>query len=143
MKLNFCADEHKVFYKLMLSFLMGMARHSQSSQSDKCAVFLQYHNKKLRYEVDLQHDDKHEVLLKIDSIIFDGFCQACPEYPGKFVLSLLHLKKEVRNEVKDLTALAGSNATLTMYYTSNFLPPLNLFLSQYGIFVGIISLFFI
>ena len=61
----------------------------------------------------------------------------------EFVLSLWHLKKQVRNEVRDLTALASSNTTLTMYYTSNVLPPLNLFLSQLGIFLGIISLFFI
>ena len=45
----------------------------------------------------------------------------------------LYLKKEVRNEVRGLTALAGSNTTLTIYYTSNVLPPWNLFLSQYGI----------
>ena len=33
----------------------------------------------------------------------------------------------------DLTAQAGSNTTQTICYTSNVLPPLNLFLSQYGI----------
>ena len=44
-----------------------------------------------------------------------------------------HLKKEVRNEVRDLTALAVSNIALTIYYTSNDLPPLPHFFSQYGI----------
>ena len=44
-----------------------------------------------------------------------------------------HLKKEVRNEVRDLTALAVSNIALTLYYTSNDLPPLPHFFSQYGI----------
>ena len=64
---------------------------------------------------------------------FDGFDQACLMYPGKFAISLWHLKKEVANEVRDLNALAGSNTTLTIYYTSNVLLLLNLFLSQYGI----------
>ena len=62
------------------------------------------------------------------------FGQTCPKYPSKFALSLWHLEKEIRNEVRDLTALAGSNATLVIYYASNFLPPLTLILSQYGIY---------
>ena len=45
---------------------------------------------------------------------FDGFGEACPMYPGKFAISLWHLKKEVTNEVKDLNALASSNTTLTI-----------------------------
>ena len=54
-----------------------------------------------------------------------------PKYPGKFAVSLQHLKKEVRNEVRDLTALAGSNTTFRIYYKCNVLPPLTLFFSQY------------
>ena len=30
------------------------------------------------YEVDVLNADKHESLLQVDSIIFDGFGQACP-----------------------------------------------------------------
>ena len=74
-----------------------------------------------------------ESLLQVDSIIFDGFGQACPKYPGKFEISLWHLKDEVSNEVRDLTALAGSNIALTTYYKSNVLPPVTLFLSSHGI----------
>ena len=51
----------------------------------------------------------------------------------KFAISLWHLKKEVRNEIRDLTALVDANATLTHCYTSNVLSPLMLFLPQYGI----------
>ena len=72
-------------------------------------------------------------VLQVDAIIFDGVGHAYPKFLCKFVMSLRHLKKEVRNKVRDLTALAGSNTTLTIYYTSNVPPPLNLFLSQYGI----------
>ena len=45
--------------------------------------------------IDILHADKHESLLQADSIIFDGFGQACPNYQGKFAISLCHLKKEI------------------------------------------------
>ena len=80
------------------------------------------------------HADKQESLLQVDSIIFDRFGQACPNYSSKFAISFSHRKNEVRNKVRDLTPLAGSNITLTIYYTSNVLPPLTLFLSQYQIY---------
>ena len=32
----------KVFYKMILSLLMGMIKHSQSTQSNKLAIVLQY-----------------------------------------------------------------------------------------------------
>ena len=75
----------------------------------------------MSYEVDVLHVDNYESPLQVDSIIFVGVGQACPKYPGQFAMSLLHHKKEVSNDVRDLTALAGSNTTLTIY-TSHFLP---------------------
>ena len=72
-------------------------------------------------------------MIQTDSIIFDGFGQACPKYLGKFAISLWHLKKEVRNEVRGLTTLDGSNTTLSIYYASDVLPLFTLFFSQYGI----------
>ena len=56
-----------------------------------------------------------------------------PKYPDKFAISSLDLKKEVRNEVKDLTVLADSDNTLTICYISNVFPSWTLFLSQYRI----------
>ena len=94
---------------------------------------LQFLKNELVYEVDVSHPDKYESLLQVDSIIFTGFGQACPNYPGKFAIYLLYFKEEVWDEVRDLTALAGSNTTLTIYYTSNVLPPFTLFLSQFRI----------
>ena len=61
--------------------------------------FLQYLKKELSYEVDVLHADKYESPLQADSIIFDGFGQACPKWPSKFSLSLWHINKKVRNEV--------------------------------------------
>ena len=81
----------KIFYKLMVLFLMSLARQAQ--------------------------------ITKV-----------------KFAISLWYLKKEVRNEFRDLTAPAGWNITLTTCNMSNILPPLTLFLWHYGIHT---SLFFI
>lgn len=67
--------------------------------------------------------------LQVDSIIFDSFGQTRPIYPSKFAISLWHIK----NDVRDLTALAGLNTFLTIYYTFSAVPPLILFVSQYGI----------
>ena len=47
------------------------------------------------------------------------FGQKWPKYMGKFVISLWYLKKEVENEVRDLTALAASSTTPAIYYTYN------------------------
>ena len=94
---------------------------------------LQYLREELSYEVDVLHADKHGYLVQGDSTILDGFSQAFPNYLGKFAMSLWHLKKEVRNEVRDLTAPPGSNTILLIYYTSNIFLPLTLFFSQYGI----------
>ena len=49
---------------------------------------LQYLENRLSYEVDVLHADKHESLLQVDSITFNGFGPACPKYPGKFAISL-------------------------------------------------------
>ena len=92
---------------------------------------LQCTKKEMSYEVDVLYADKHKSLLQGDNN-FDRFGQACRKYLSKFAISLWH-KKEARNEVRDLTALADSDLTLTIYYTSNVLWPLTLFLSQYGI----------
>ena len=47
-------------------------------------------------------------------IIFDGFGQACPKHLGKFVVSLWHLKKKVKNEARDF-ALASSNIAVAIH----------------------------
>ena len=89
---------------------------------------MQYLKNELSNEADVLDADRHESVLQVDNIIFDGFGQGCPKYPAKFAISLWHLKKEDRDEGRDLTALPGSKADLTIYYTFNVLPPLNLFL---------------
>ena len=132
MKLIFVADDH--FHKLMLSFLMGVDRHVWSTQNIKNAVSSQYFKKELSYEINLLHADKHNSLLQGDGIGFAEFCQTCPNYPGKFAISWWHFLRKKLGMKLDLTALAGSNISLTIcYYTSFVLSPLTLFLSQYEI----------
>ena len=65
-----------------------MARPAQITQNNEFAKSLQYLKKELSYEVDVVHANKHENLLQIDSIIFDGFGQGFPNYPAKFVIFL-------------------------------------------------------
>ena len=49
---------------------------------------LQYIKKELSYEVDGVHADKHESLLQVDTIYFNGFGQACSKYLDRIALFL-------------------------------------------------------
>ena len=39
-------------------------------------------------EINVLHAAKHESILKVDSIIFNGFGQVCPKYPRKIAIFL-------------------------------------------------------
>ena len=72
MKLIFCLQINtKVFYKVIVSLWMCVARHAQSNQNNKFAISLQYlkENRKLKYEVDTLPVNKNQRFLQIDSII--------------------------------------------------------------------------
>ena len=51
----------KVSYKVILSLLMGMIKHSQSTQSNKLAISLQYLKKEVRGEVQFLCTDLFKV----------------------------------------------------------------------------------
>ena len=55
----------KVSYKVMLSLLMDMVKNSQSTQSNKFAVSLQYLKKEVRNGVHFLHADKHQSFYKL------------------------------------------------------------------------------
>ena len=46
--------------------LMGMVKHSQSSQNSKFAMSLQYLKKEAKDEVNFLRADKHQSFLKVD-----------------------------------------------------------------------------
>ena len=73
-KLIFCLQINtNVFYKLLLSLWVCLARHAQTTQNNKFAISLQYLKKELSDEVDFLHADKHESLLQIDTMILMGW----------------------------------------------------------------------
>ena len=55
----------KVSYKLILSLLMGMIKHSQSTQINKSAISLQYLKKEVSEGVHFLHLDKHQSFYKL------------------------------------------------------------------------------
>ena len=71
---------------------------------------MQYLKKELSYEVDVLHADKYESFIQVDTIIFNGVW-----------LDMFKVPRQVYNVfLRDLTALADSNTTLTIYHTCNF-----------------------
>ena len=55
----------KVSYKLILSLLLGMIKHSQSAQSNKFAIFLRYIKKEGTNGAHSLHVDKHQSFYKL------------------------------------------------------------------------------
>ena len=59
------ADKHESLLQIDTMILMGMVKHSQSSQNSKLAMSLHYLKKELRDEVDFLHWDKHQSFNKL------------------------------------------------------------------------------
>ena len=59
----------KVFYKLIVSFWVCVARHAQSIQN-KFSISLQYLKENMKDEVDFLPADKHQMFLQSDTVIF-------------------------------------------------------------------------
>ena len=70
----------KVFYQLMASLWVWVARHAESNE-DKFAISLQYLKENLRDEVDFLPVEKRQRVLQIDTIILGVCGQSCPDYP--------------------------------------------------------------
>ena len=92
-KVNFLhADKHESLLQIDTMILMGMVKHSQSSQNSKFAMSLQYLKKEVRDEVNFLHVDKHQsflqvdfntlvsIILQVDITIIDGHDQAFSKY---------------------------------------------------------------
>ena len=78
----------KLFFKVILLFLLCVARHAQITQNKKCAISLQYLKRGVNEKVDLMEMVKH----------FQS------SQNRKFTLSVQYLKKDVRDEVDFLHA---------------------------------------
>ena len=86
----------KVSYKVILSLLMGMIKHSQSTQSNKCAISLQYPKKGFRNEVHFLHADKHQSFCKLAlSFLMEMVRHVQSTQNTRLVIFLQHIKKKV------------------------------------------------
>ena len=56
----------KVSYRVILSLLMGMIKHSESTQINKFATSLQYLQKEVGNGFQFLHADKHQNFYKLD-----------------------------------------------------------------------------
>ena len=54
------ADKHENFPRIDTMVLIGMVKHSQSSQNSKFAISLQYLKRDVRDGVDFLHADKYQ-----------------------------------------------------------------------------------
>ena len=60
------ADKHESLLQIDTMILMGIAKHSQSSQNSKLAMFLQYLKEEVRDELDFLHVEQHQRFLQVD-----------------------------------------------------------------------------
>ena len=70
----------KVFYKLIVSLGVYIAKHAQSTQNSKFAISLQYLKYDMKDKVGFSPADKYQRFLQIDFIILGVCGQTCPNY---------------------------------------------------------------
>ena len=59
------ADMRERLLQIDTMILIGIVKHSESSQNSNFAMFLQYFKKEVRDEVDFFHVDKHQRFLQV------------------------------------------------------------------------------
>ena len=89
----------KVFCKMVASLWVCVARHGQSTQSNKFAISLQDLKKNIKDEVDFLPRDKSQRFFKLIQsfkVCIASHCQSSEN--SMFAISLQYLKKEVRDK---------------------------------------------
>ena len=66
LQVDFNALDTNFSYKVILSLLIGMIKHFQSTHSNKFEISLQYLKKEDKDDVDFLHVDKHQSFLQVD-----------------------------------------------------------------------------
>ena len=103
------ADKHGRLLQIDTMVLMGMVKHSQSSQSSKFTMSSQYLQKKVRDDVDSLYADEHQSFLQVDfntlvikvsykvisSLLVGMIKHSQSTKSNKIVISLQYLKREV------------------------------------------------
>ena len=87
----------KASYKLVLSLMMVMIKHSESTQSNKFAISLQKNvEKTVRYGVHFLHTGKHQAFYKLElSFLMEVARRVQGTKNRKLVIFLQYIKKEV------------------------------------------------
>ena len=100
MKLIFCMKINaEVFFKLIVSLWVSVARHTQSTQNNKLAISMQYLKQNVNDEVDFLPEDKHQRFLQIDTTILGVCAQACPDF-WLLVTRVMWILYEVNHRVQ-------------------------------------------
>ena len=90
--------DHQSFLHGVLSLLVIMTKNSQSTQSNKFAISLQYLKKEVRNKVHFLHADKHQSFNKlVFSFLMEVARHVQSTQNRKLVMFLQHIKKKCRN----------------------------------------------
>ena len=103
------ADKHQIFLqvdfntlviivccKVILSLPMGMIKHSQSTQSNKFVISLQYLKKEIRNGVHLLHGDKHQSFCNLTLLfLIEATRYVQSTQNGKLLIFMQYIKKKV------------------------------------------------
>lgn len=68
----------EVSHKLVVSFLMVIARHAQSTLNGKFVISLQYLKIEGRDEIDILHTNNHQTILQVDNTNLGRNDYPCP-----------------------------------------------------------------
>ena len=96
----------KVYYKLIVSLWVYIARHAKSSENNKLATSLEYLKEKVKDVIGFWPLDKHQRFFQIDSIILEVFVSRHTQITqnNRLDISLQYREKEVSDEVAFLLA---------------------------------------
>ena len=67
---------------------MCVSRHAQITQNNNFAIFFEISQERSRVKLIFLHADKHENLLQIDTMVFDGDGQALSKFPKQKVCNV-------------------------------------------------------
>ena len=80
-EVDFCLQINtKVFYKMIVSLWVSVARQAQITKNNQFTISLQYLKENKKDEVDFLPADKCWRFFQIDTIILGVCGQACPNY---------------------------------------------------------------
>ena len=96
----------KVYYKLIVSLWVYIARHAKSSENNKLATSVEYLKEKVKDVIGFWPLDKHQRFFQVDSIILEVFVSRHTQITqnNRLDISLQYREKEVSDEVAFLLA---------------------------------------